>query len=101
MPLTNYRKGQRVRIRSYEDMVADFPNCVDIYGGIELPCVYFNIEMKKYCGRTATIGFFKDLSSSKRDFDGKTSLVFLNFDDASNYPNTWDWSTHMIEPINE
>ncbi len=77
-----FKVGDRVRIREWDDMVKEFAHSVS--------CIYcsgsFVDGMKPLCGRTATI----------TDIDGR--YVFLQFDDKFGDIG-WTYTTDMIEHL--
>ena len=82
----NFKVGQKVRIRAWEDMEKEFGTT---YCN-EIKCKFtFVHEMKHLCGRIATI----------TNID-KDKQVGLDFEDKSG-KICWAYSTDMIEPINE
>lgn len=82
---TNFKVGDRVRIREWEDMEKEY----GIIARNSINVLYhFNNKMKYLCGRTATI----------KHKDGKE--VVLDFDDKSGNIN-WTYSTDMIEKVKE
>lgn len=48
-----YNVGDRVTIRQWDDMAAEFG--LNVFGDIKVPKAYFTEPMRKYCGKTLTI----------------------------------------------
>ena len=81
----NFKVGDRVRIRQWDDMVKEFG--VDFTGDIK--CTrWFTPLMKHLCGRIATI-------KSMSDYD-----IYLDFENKEGRTN-FVYSTDMIEPANQ
>ena len=86
---TNFKVGDRVRIREWEDMEKEYGLRYNYFIGKVINVLYsFTNKMKALCGRTATI----------KHKDGKE--VVLDFDDKSGSIN-WTYSTDMIEKVKE
>ena len=80
-----FKVGQQVKIRQWDDMKKEFGLEEDFEG---ISCKgYFAKSMKVFCGRKATI-----LSISIND------SVRLDFEDNSENPKSWVFTTDMIEP---
>lgn len=82
---TNFKVGDRVRIRSWDDMEKEFG--LDLYGNIECECA-FTIGMKHLCGTEFTI----------TGFDIWDNKVVHGSELAEK--DGWDISTDMIEKVN-
>ena len=81
-----YQIGDRVTIRQWDDMAAEFG--LDVYGDIKVPKAYFTESMRKYCGQTLPIVHVNRYPSPKFDsyfFDG-TSVVFSSPMFEQSYP---------------
>lgn len=52
-----YNVGDRVTIRQWDDMAAEFG--LDVYGAIKVPKAYFTEPMKRYCGQTLPIVYVR------------------------------------------
>lgn len=81
-----FKVGDRVRIRQWEDMEKEFG--IDKDGAIECPARYFTKHMRHLCGRTATIN---DINLRNYDFD-------LDFDNKSGYTQFY-YVPNMLEPV--
>lgn len=86
-----FKVGDRVRIRQWDDMAAEFGDG-DL---INCRCNFVG-AMRRFCGRTAEI-------FGLNDYEEKTDSwrVELSFDDKSNGAENWSYSTHMIELLEE
>lgn len=86
---TNFKVGDKVRIRDWEDMKKEF-GVENLEDGENIPCKYsFTSKMKHLCGRTVVL--------EKINSDG---FIFLsNWSDNSD--TGWSFSTDMIEKIKE
>lgn len=73
-----YQIGDRVTIRQWDDMAAEFG--LDVYGDIKVPKAYFTEPMRKYCGKTFTIVHINRYPSPDFDFYyfGGSTMVFTS-----------------------
>ena len=82
----DFKVGDRVRIRSWDDMVKEYG--LDWEGDIPTPCYFFIDKMRILCGVEATI--------TKID-DEKVTLD--QFDKHKDEGGKWNYSIFMIEKI--
>lgn len=82
----NFKVGDRVRIRQWEDMKREFGSK---NGGISTKCTFVT-EMNHLCGRTAEIKAIKD-----------NGLVVLDDWSDCSGSQCWDFSTDMLEPVSD
>lgn len=85
--METFKKGDRVRIKSWEQMVDEYDLIKDD-SYITLPVSCFVNDMKPLCGELATI---TSISS-----DGYVELKFANED---NLDTKWQYSTYMLEKV--
>lgn len=52
-----YNVGDRVTIRQWDDMAAEFG--LNVFGDIKVPKAYFTEPMRKYCGKTLSIVYVR------------------------------------------
>lgn len=83
-----FKKGDRVRVRAWEDMAAEFG--VDELGDIDTGYLYFASDMKVLCGSTATI----------RDFEGR-DVILCDWDCDDEIDTDWCLSEEMLELVKE
>lgn len=81
----NFKVGDRIKIRSWEDMEKEYGDPEDCPG-------FFTKGMRHLCGRTATITEIGTTMCS-----GYPSIS-LDFDDKSG-DTIWGFTTAMIEPL--
>lgn len=87
-PKHEFKVGDKVRVRQWDDMVEEF----GINEGGSINCLWHFVDgMKKFCGEIATIIGF-DYAPNNRD------RVYLRFNNEKLNENDWDFSTDMIEP---
>lgn len=88
-----FHKGQRVRIRSWEDMTKE--GHISDNGGILLPhsLILFIEEMRPLCGKVATIDEIGDGTYNK--------VELKNFENCDGLKTTWHFTIDMIEPADE
>ena len=70
-----YHIGDRVAIRQWDDMAAEFG--LNRYGAIKTPKAYFSEPMRKYCGKTFTIVHINHYPPPDFDFyylDGSSNI---------------------------
>ena len=48
-----YKRGDKVKIRQWDDMASEFD--IDSSGDIEIPSFYFTRKMERFCGKIVTI----------------------------------------------
>lgn len=88
-PKHEFKVGDKVRIRQWDDMVEEFGTNKSGY----IKCLYgFVDEMKKFCSEIATIieiGYVPNNGNSR---------IYLRFNNEKLNENDWDFSTDMIEP---
>lgn len=81
-----FKMGDRVEIKSWEEMEREFPSRY----GCDISCqCTFTQEMKKFCGRTATVKWVKN------DRGGE-NVIFTNWSDDSEV-KFYNFSTDMIK----
>ena len=61
-----YHIGDKVTIRQWDDMAAEFG--LDVYGDIKVPKALFTEPMKRYCGQTLPIVRIDPYSPPSFDF---------------------------------
>lgn len=73
-----YNVGDRVTIRQWDDMAAEFG--LDVYGAIKTPQALFTEPMKRYCGQTLPIVRIDPYSPPSFDFYylGGSTAVFTS-----------------------
>lgn len=73
-----YNVGDRVTIRQWDDMAAEFG--LDVYGAIKVPKAYFTEPMKRYCGKTLPIVRINHYLSPNSDcyYFGGSTMVFTS-----------------------
>lgn len=73
-----YNVGDKVTIRQWDDMAAEFG--LDVYGDIKVPKAYFTEPMRKYCGKTFTIVHINHYLPPDFDFYyfGGSTMVFTS-----------------------
>lgn len=82
---TKFKVGDKVRIRTWEDMEKEF----GVDGDGDIKCYKLFVKnMKHLCGRLATITGFKGEN------------ILLDFDDTTGKTD-WKYSADMIEPVNQ
>lgn len=83
-------EGDRVRVRDYDDMVAEYGSDLDGYIRPRGFSAVFNPRMKEYCGQSGTL----------RESPGSEELS-ISFDEE--HLNTSDWSFYdwMVEGIED
>lgn len=84
----NFKVGDKVRIRQWDDMVKEF-------GGTDsqIQCsIGFLDDMKPLCGKIAKISGFKLIDGMEQ--------VCLDFEDADEIDTDWYYSTDMLELVN-
>lgn len=81
-----YNVGDRVTIRQWDDMAAEFG--LDVYGDIKVPKAYFTEPMRKYCGKTFTIVHINHYLPPDFDFYyfGGSTMVFTSPMFEQSYP---------------
>ena len=77
--MAKYKVGDKVRIRKWDDMVSEFG--IDEDGDIDCGLIYFNSDMREYCGESMTITSVKNNYYSMKEDDGE-----------------WKWTDHMFLP---
>lgn len=103
--LNDFYVGQRVKIRSIEDMEAEYGLRPSSPNLIYCPGVVFNKDgMSKFCGATATI----EATIDEIGIDGPDGLIILNdWEDSNGSKNarlndsaqSWGWTVCMVEPV--
>ena len=80
-----YNVGDKVTIRQWDDMAAEFG--LDEYGGIKVPKTFTEF-MKKYCGKTLTIVRKNHYLSPNSDcyYFGGSTMVFTSLMFEQSYP---------------
>lgn len=87
-PKHEFKVGDKVRVRQWDDMVEEF----GINEGGSINCLWHFVDgMKKFCSEIATIIGF-DYAPNNRD------RVYLRFNNEKLNENDWAFSTDMIEP---
>ena len=87
-PKHEFKVGDKVRIRQWDDMAKEF----GVNEGGSINCLWHFVDgMKKFCSEIATIIGF-DYAPNNRD------RVYLRFNNEKLNENDWDFSTDMIEP---
>lgn len=73
-----YNVGDRVTIRQWDDMAAEFG--LNVFGDIKVPKAYFTEPMRKYCGKTLTIVRKNHYLSPNSDcyYFGGSTMVFTS-----------------------
>ena len=73
-----YHVGDRVTIRQWDDMAAEFG--LDVFGDIKVSKAYFTEPMRKYCGKTLTIVHINHNLPPNSDFYyfGGSTMVFTS-----------------------
>lgn len=87
---TNFKVEDKVRIRSWKDMLREFGFSDINKTSIKARCS-FTVDMKHLCGRTAII--------KKIENDGSSLVVLRNWSD--DHDTYWSISTDMIEKVEE
>lgn len=85
--MSNFKVGDRVRIKSWDRMAEEYTEEKSGHG-IQLPFSRFDICMKPLCGLTATIKMIDD--------DGRVQLEDWSDDDKH---DIWTYSTYMLEKV--
>lgn len=75
-----YKVGDWVRIRQWDDMEAEYG--LDVYGNILVP-LGFTDTMREFCGHWGKITCV---------YEGSYDIKFLSA------PSGWSWNDEMIEP---
>lgn len=82
-----FKVGDRVRIRQWDDMMEEFG--IDNDGDIQLSAEVFTNDMRELCGKIATVIYAL-----------KNKEVSLDFDDIdAEESNQWRYTLDMIEHI--
>ena len=85
-----FKVGDKVRIRQWDDMEKEFGT--NGYGNIKC-CNVFSEEMRKLCGKKATIshigGFFSQ------------DVYLKDFENCRGIDTDWCYSTDMLEPVED
>lgn len=83
-----FKRGDRVRIRAWEDMVAEYG--VDELGDIDTGYLYFAADMKILCGTTATV----------RGYDGR-DVDLDDWDCDEEIDTDWCFCEEMLELVKD
>lgn len=98
--LNDFYVGQRVKIRSIQNMEAEYGLRPSSPNLIYCPGTVFNKDgMSKFCGATATI--------DKMHTEPYGLLVLNDWEDSNGSKNArlndsaqfWGWTVHMVEPV--
>ena len=88
-PKHEFKVGDKVKIRQWDDMVKEFGLDDDHYGNIDMEYTSFSKKMKYLCGEIATIKSFNKRCDH---------YVYLEFHNKVDKPNCWTYTIEMLEP---
>lgn len=98
-PYPTYHVGDRVIVRQWDDMAAEFG--LDVYGDIKVPKAYFTEPMKRYCGNTLPIVRINHYLSPNSDcyYFGGSTMVFTSPMFEQSYPTVVCASTLSFDDL--